>query len=270
MPEANHQPLPHALAEIRRFVDQIIRPLVELTHQGVDYLRHNPEFIESLRYWMTDAPADLKRAFGDAGYLIPEEMSMGDVAVVLRAYQDGGAQAAKDTIRRFYDELFRDPEYLGRLEERWEGHEHSAFSRRIHILRQALAAHRAGLWGAVVPTLLSQAEGIVADLAEHTGQLRTKRYKRLLLELPEDHQILAGIVRGFVDGHLLVGFNHGDPVPEFSRHAILHGADTAFATEHHSQRAILLIDYLCWLDPDIVAAAQLTRTHPRPSVDSGV
>ncbi|MCP5021563.1 MAG: hypothetical protein GY930_07275 [bacterium] len=155
---------------------------------------------------------------------------------------------------------YNEPDKLSEFESRWKANEHPAFARRIQILSHALAAHHAGLWGASVPTLLAQAEGIAVDLAEHTGWLKSEDYKKLLSLPPEDYPIVADIVRGFVEEHFLVNFHHGKRVPEFSRHAILHGADTGFATKHHSQRAILLIDYLCSLDP----AAFKSTTAPHP------
>ncbi len=96
--------LVHLAEQFGGFLQHVAR----VTQQALTYLKENPQVLESLRYWMEDAPADLKAAFGDAGYLIPEDMSMEDVNIVRRAYRTGGTSAAKAAIQNFYDELFNE------------------------------------------------------------------------------------------------------------------------------------------------------------------
>jgi len=116
---------------------------------------------------------------------------------------------------------------------------------RLHILEAAVQAHMRGQYELSVPVVLSQIEGVIAENFGHTGRLYGKKYKTYV------EQVFAGdslgnaheLMRKFILDHILGQFEHGLPVGfDLNRHAILHGADTAYNRESTSLKAILVLD----------------------------
>ena len=118
--------------------------------------------------------------------------------------------------------------------------------RRLPILEKVVEAHVRGDYELSVPSMLPQIEGIVASGFGYAGRLTGRDLDRLYdLLLSQGGDITDAAYRDFIGTVLLVSFQHGEPIgSNFSRHAILHGADTDYATGANSLRAILLFDYL--------------------------
>lgn len=95
-----------------------------------------------------------------------------------------------------------------------------------------------------IPALLSQLEGIVADLVGHSGQMTGAMLKRYIAGALAIGVSAADLAGTFVAGVLLEQFAWGNPIPHFSRHAVLHGADTEYGSAANSLRLILVIDHL--------------------------
>jgi hypothetical protein len=209
---------------------------------------------DRLNYWRDRAPAALRDAIAGAGMIVPvSQMSLGEVIALLDLFAAEGPQPAIQRVHQHYDELFANVESVVALCASWS--RHPILARREDVLRQALEAHTRGLYALVVPVLIAQAEGIVADLAGHAGPMGGGPLKQHVERLAARDRWTELMISAFWKDVLLERFEHGDPAPPLSRHAILHGGDTRYGTERNSQTTILLIDHLRLLaegsdDPD--------------------
>ncbi|RIE05922.1 hypothetical protein [Candidatus Cryosericum terrychapinii] len=128
-----------------------------------------------------------------------------------------------------------------RLDE-WK--HHSWISNRFPILVAAVNAHVQGLYELSVPTLLPQIEGVIWEGYGSTSRCLQREEMRLATALCSDGlDFLDDMAKRFFLDTLLQEFNLGEPVPGLSRHAILHGIDTHYATQINSLKLILLFDY---------------------------
>lgn len=162
--------------------------------------------------------------------------------IISRFDPDDPASLA-DEVSDFLVEFFDESSLVKKLQEwrelRW-------VDSRIGILEKVVRAHVDGNYELSVPAMLPQIEGVVASGFAYTGQLTGRELDRLYDRLlSADDDVTGAAFREFIGTVLLVGFKHGEPLgSNFSRHAILHGADTQYATPANSLRAILLFDYL--------------------------
>jgi hypothetical protein len=115
-------------------------------------------------------------------------------------------------------------------------------SARLPILLDALKAHEEDRYNLSVPVVLAQLEGMVAEARQHTGRFTTKTLFDYLHPIEVDGSRFQRIAAKLVVKTLWVEFTHGAAPPPLSRHAILHGADTAYGTGANSLRAILYFD----------------------------
>ena len=122
---------------------------------------------------------------------------------------------------------------------------------RGKILTSAIEIHLDGHYEASIPTLLPQIEGVVVRQAGITG--RSKQQKVItaaqkLLGVDDTEPDASGYsvrIAEWVEKEFFEGFTLGSGVvPSFSRNAILHGYDTAYASEENSLRCILVFDHL--------------------------
>ncbi len=121
-------------------------------------------------------------------------------------------------------------------------------ARRIPILRAALTAHVAGQYVLSIPAILPQIEGMIADGFAHEGEMHQRQYKNYLTKLLNPKALLLQYpeqINQFMLDVILASFQHGFPIGSpISRHAILHGADTAYGTAINSLKVILLFNYI--------------------------
>ena len=115
---------------------------------------------------------------------------------------------------------------------------------RMKILKEAIAAHIEGRFELSIPALLPQVEGIIADISEHAGRMNFASIKDYVESAFARNTRFDRISKVFFLSILLEQFEWGNPIPFFSRNAILHGADTNYATSSNSLRLILLFDQL--------------------------
>ena len=193
---------------------------------------------EQVQRWVEEAPERLREALKDAGTIPHPELSLEDIRTVTAAFEEFGGEAAVDRIRVLHAELFDDENFRRGLAARWRA------SGRRAALEQILQAHDAGFYYLTIPAALAQAEGIVAEMFQHHGDMKMKVLEDYLLSLQESTDLYGPSVETFVMRFLFEKFRHGDPVPAFSRHAILHGADTSYGTKDKSLRSIVWVDYL--------------------------
>jgi hypothetical protein len=127
----------------------------------------------------------------------------------------------------------------GRLEDllrQWEPH--PWLSRRLPILREGIENHLAGRYFSSVCMLLPQIEGVHGDALGRKPKPRGDA-ERLLGDTT-----LSTAAREFYIKVVNESFEWNDdaPIPELSRHAILHGRATNFGTEEHSLKVLLIMD----------------------------
>ena len=122
--------------------------------------------------------------------------------------------------------------------------ERGHFSHRMKILKEAVAAHIEGRFELSIPTLLPQIEGIIADISEHAGRMKFKNLKDYVESIFVRNSRFDRIGKTFYLSTLLEDFEWQDSIPFFSRNAILHGADTNYASASNSLRLILILNQL--------------------------
>lgn len=201
------------------------------------------EFVALVVPWWQNQPSEVAKA----GLVVPlSQMPPREIADLLKAHRDGGIDATIAFVRRYYDRLFGCPHFLPRLKEEWRADTY--LRRRIDPLRDALDAHAAGLFGASIPALLAQLEGLIADLSEHRGTMKEAKWREHMNALAGKDPFVGELVQLFVGEILAAPFGHGADVSSpLSRHAILHGGDVGYASETNSRTAILLVDYFAFV-----------------------
>jgi hypothetical protein len=115
---------------------------------------------------------------------------------------------------------------------------------RIKILKEVVTAHIEGRFELSIPALLPQIEGIIADIKEHAGRMNFKDVKKYAEALFSGNTRFNQVGKVFFISILYENFEWQDPIPFFSRNAILHGADTNYASAANSLRLILIFDQL--------------------------
>jgi hypothetical protein len=90
---------------------------------------------------------------------------------------------------------------------------------------------------------------IVARALHHSGKFKQSDLLGYLSRFRKTQNLYGPVLDQFINGYLFKHFIHGDgaPLPRFSRHAILHGVDTAYGTKDKSLTALVWVDYLLML-----------------------
>ena len=200
---------------------------------------------------LKEFPSELQEALIGEGH-VPHmyELSLKDLAEVVRAHKEGGSSAAVQLLHELHLELFtKGSPARTQIECRWQR------SKRWPILSQVLQAHDAGLYGVSIPAAIAQVEGVIADRFHRGGRLQNKKLKEEyipelwptaedLKQLVDLEPVVARLVDAFVTRVFLADFDWGDPIPRLSRHAILHGADIDYGTLQNSIQALVWLDVL--------------------------
>lgn len=116
--------------------------------------------------------------------------------------------------------------------------------RCLPILHEAVQAHLEGRYALSIPTIIPQIEGLIAVGFGHSGKISGRVIKAYVETAFARQSNFDKAGAAFFVEILLDQFQWGDPIPAFSRHAILHGADVDYATAANSLRAILILDQL--------------------------
>lgn len=153
---------------------------------------------------------------------------------------------------------FYDADLLRELTAEWKRNGH--FPHRIHILDAAVGAHVAGQFELSVPAMLPQLEGVIAELFGHTGRMKGPAFQQYLVTAFSKGSHFDRVSAAFIINVILESFFWGAKIPRLSRHAILHGADTRYATAVNSLQIILAFDEL-QRSISYVASVDGTRYH---------
>jgi hypothetical protein len=188
-------------------------------------------------------PERLSDALVSAGYSPHPELTLPDVALIVEAFEEEGPDAAVEVVERIYDEMLADERFSAGMHARWD-----AIPGRGDVLMHCLLAYEQGLYGAMVPSLIAQVEGMILDATDFAGWVRGDTVQAKLAELLDEDDVLTLATAGFLGSVLHHKFHHGDePMPPLSRHAILHGGDTGFATKRHARAVVIWTDCVALL-----------------------
>lgn len=174
------------------------------------------------------------------------DLDITDVRYILDLRDSLPKQEARSQIDTFMLER-HDTAYVRNLLAEWKGRKW--IKKRIPILEAAVNAHIEGKYELSIPALLPQIEGIIWDGYDYDGSTKQKYERDYASKLckgsPEDGEpdFLDLAAEDFFLKTLLQSFDLGQPMPGLSRHAILHGADTDYATRVNSLKVILIFDY---------------------------
>lgn len=179
--------------------------------------------------------------------ILPYHEQIESIVEAYEEYESTGDEELLANLRgeveRFLLDHYGDQELLDILNE-WE--RHPLLTARLAILRAAVQAHIEGKYELSVPAILPHVEGILAQAFTHTGRMRSRNYQEYVDRLTSD--LLRGYdeaTRKFITDYLLATFEWGGtPGSDLSRHAVLHGYDTGYATRAKSLKVILVFDHI--------------------------
>ena len=147
------------------------------------------------------------------------------------------AQDVDEIFVHFYDE-----DKLQEIVNSWTNQKY--IQPRLKILKEVVTAHIEGRFELSIPSILPQIEGIISDIYEHAGRMNSSSIKDYVEALFAGNSRFDRIGKIFFLSILYENFEWRDPIPFLSRHAILHGADTNYASASNSLRLILMFDLL--------------------------
>lgn len=217
---------------------------VERTHRFIeDFARQN-------RYLAKLYQDTLRRDLARRGWFIAGSLSPSQYKPLAEALGQGRELEVEEFLKAHTEESIASIRQSA--SSRWPN--------RQRILTDAFDAHVAGKYTLSVPVLLSQADGIAADLlgallfsnrqgpiskaADHLikGNLSSrplaKSFLGLLLEA-------SGLRLDTQERDRLIA--SGQLVSPLNRHGVLHGLDCDYATNANSLRSIALIGFLDWV-----------------------
>lgn len=206
--------------------------------------------LENIRKGILETESDIKvfkAAMVEMGYPPHDGMSIGQMRAIAKQYKVNSDEL-KEKIDGFMATLYNPSEMQQTLLS-WE--KKDLITKRLPLLRNAIMAHNLGMYDLVVPSVLSQLEGVLVDIftvkGNVNGQIQKIMLENLLLKNYEYDYLFSfdDSIHEFYVKNILVNFEHGkNTKSDLSRHAILHGSDTNFGKQTVSLKVLLLFDYL--------------------------
>jgi hypothetical protein len=262
------------MRETHEMILQAIQPSIESlgeigrTFKETNNLinEHMAKTFENLRNGLLETEEDLKVfkvAMVEMGYPPHSAIEISRMRSIAQQYENN-----KIEVVSFIDEFMvmnYDSELIGEIAHGWERVE--IIKKRLPLLRNACMAHNLGMYDLVVPSMLSQLEGIIVDAFDINGKVDGK-IQGILLEhlLLKNSDIQSSFhfddaIHKYYSEQVLEGFEHGQKTKyDVSRHGILHGAETNFGKETTSIKTILLFDFLVdaiqELNPSTIVSAK--------------
>ena len=226
-------------------VEQIERIRATLQPQIEKLLAPAREFAArwpAIEQRIREFPGKTRLAFNAAGLPPSARLSLDDLTEIVRRHERGDHAGVREHIEELYREFLADDRAREQLLADWAAN--PLVTDRLPILRHAMEAGRLGLYGAAIPPLLAQLEGVVASARGASGWMGQKQYGQQLTNIASADEFFGQLADDFVTQVLLSTFAHGAaPSSTMSRHAILHGGDAAYATERNWLSAVMLFDY---------------------------
>lgn len=224
-------------------------PMAEAAAPLLDAVKHaEPTFQRMVRdlsrTYRTYAPPVLSRFARDTGHVLSPALYR-YYPIILATFATDGLDAASRELDAETRRLVLREDWQQETRARWAGY--SIQPRRAPLLVEAFDAYRAGMYAVAVPTLVAQTEGVLVDATRYRGISTGPKLRELLARLAEGDPLKSAAHYNFYSEWLLTRFEHGDEIPAFSRHAILHGADVDYAREPVARKALLWLDTVIWL-----------------------
>jgi hypothetical protein len=229
----------------------LIEAMVALAKPGPEGRSQLDELIEFCKPANVQARLDkisdaTRAALKDAGFPPARLLSLNDLCEIEEVYTAKGLPESATVAARLCREVVASAECRQEMLNDWGSK--SLCVPRMRILSAAMDAHARGAYELSVPALLAQLEGVVSDHKRPGGgRLRQSDIYSHVTDLSKQHPMLASQLAEFVENIVFADFVRGQQLPELSRHAILHGADTTYATEDNSTKAILTFDFVAEL-----------------------
>lgn len=206
---------------------------------------------KKIREGLIETEEDLKVfkfAMVDLGYPPHGDIDIPRMRLIAKAYKDIGKKHLENNIDGFMIRFYND-QRIRKIGLDWEKKE--LLKDRLPLLRNAIMAHNLGMFDLVVPSIISQLEGIIIKAFNVKGRIDGKTISILLENLLlKNKEFQSGIdfddaIHQYYSNYVLVSFEHGKETnSDISRNAILHGADTKFGKQTVSLKVILLFDYI--------------------------
>ncbi len=220
-------------------IDEVLAPIHRLVVQSLPSIH---KIAGRLEYLENRFPADVQEVLTQCGYPPSPRLSLTEYQDVLLSFKAKGAEAASQLLKTAYRGLLADSQVCREMLVDWEAN--PLLAKRLPILREALEATAEKRYNLAIPVFIANLEGLMADSRKESGYMASNKYKSLMGELAGTDKFFGPSMEGFVSSVLLVQFCHGDPLPDLSRHAILHGGDTEYGTEENAVRVVALFDYV--------------------------
>ncbi|MGE8079239.1 hypothetical protein [Peribacillus loiseleuriae] len=207
--------------------------------------------MERFKQGIIETEEDLKVfkfAMVDMGYPPHYSIDISTMRSIAQEYSDNKEETSlymDEFMKKYYDE-----DIITEIAMIWE--KADILKNRLHLLRNVKNAYNLGMYSLVVPSLLSQFEGILVQAFNITGyvdgKIQRMLIKHLLLNSEDSNRDFLDFdeaIHSYYSNKILDGFKHGHQIDsDVSRHAILHGGDTNFGDQTVAIKLILLFDYL--------------------------
>jgi len=169
------------------------------------------------------------------------------VRSVLLISKRNGEAAAHDALRDYFGKdnwaLIRE------MIEQWSDVPY--LNQREHVIRDALAAHRAGQYTLSIPALLPLAEGLSAEIVGSTAGKQNVVKAVARQWKAREQQVWTELYSDVVIHVIYKTYDFAkDPAPYLNRNGILHGRVPDYGTDINSLRVFLLVDCVAelWRD----------------------
>lgn len=218
-----------------------IKEQVKKTFQQIDFNRWN-EIFEKLKIateQLNEYISEYDKLLIKLGYP-PIDFDISEVKYIVESKDDTNICNIIDSliIKEYTDEK------IAQIFKGWE--KYLFLTKRIKLLEDSFYAYKIEKYSLSIPLILAELEGTVADFFDIKGKSNMKLYKKYVLDSLENIQIedYKKITKAYFMNYILSDFFHGDKIPKFSRHAIMHGADVEFGTKVNNINLILTLDVI--------------------------
>ncbi len=242
-----NSPLVEMIRQTQRIRDAIDPPTLR-------WMRESAEKWVEIARWYREAPEKLRIALDRSGWIPHPEIHPADLRAITTVFDADGAEAARDSIVAANLRLFDDPTFRSELGARW------ARSKRHRVLAEVLDAFERGHFFTTIPTALAQCEGLIAQVAGYKGNMKESKMRELALKHLPESPFLASSVPSLLDV-LHSKFHHGDTIPMFSRHAVIHGGDFEYGTKENAVRVLVWLDVVVGMEVDTYEPEQIDESE---------
>ncbi|QDX94712.1 hypothetical protein EEL30_21975 [Brevibacillus laterosporus] len=172
------------------------------------------------------------------------EVELDEMKEIVAFYEKNGVRKSKTKIESYIESFYNNEVIQGIIED-WYSNE--IVKKRIEVFKEILANHSDQRYFSSISLLIAQYEGTIVDKFNYKGKMKGKEYQELRNRLFKS-KISSSFdknVDELFNVKILCQFEHGQTIGSpLSRHAIVHGSDTAFGTKINSIRCILIYDYI--------------------------